>query len=96
MNKYEHNHFHSYQDQKDAFDEKLDELSIRILSDLWFDCTSISEAISESLAESKDYAAITKYCRMNNSATLLGAITLDLIDLRLSEVADELAEKELT
>lgn len=96
MDKCEHNHFHGYQDQKDTFNEKLDELSTQILKDLWSSCASISEVLSESLAESNDYAAIIKYCHTNNSVTLLGAVTLELIDLHLSETADELAEDELT
>ena len=95
MDKNEHNHFHGYQDQKDAFNEKLDALATPLYMDMWSSSRSISEAVSETLAESVDYAAIVKYCHENNSATMLGAVTLELIDIYLSELADELAENEL-
>ena len=95
MDKDEHSHLHGYQDQKDEFNEKLDALATRLYKDMWSNSKSISGAISETLAESMDYAAIIKYCHKNNSTTLLGAVTLELIDLYLSELADELAESEI-
>jgi len=94
MNKNEYSHFHSYQDKKDAYDEKLDRISSRIYGELWGDLDSIAEAISASLAESNGYLAVVKYCYENNSSTLLGAITLELISDNLSGLADELAEGE--
>jgi len=94
MNKNEHSHFHGYQDKKDAYDEKLDEISSRIYGELWSDPDVIAEAISASLVESNDYLAIVKCCYKGNSSTLLGAVTLELISSRLSVLADEMAEDE--
>ena len=93
MNKGEYNHYHSYQDQKDVFNERLSRLSAEILNDLWSDCSSIQEALTESLAESDDYSAIIKYCHNNNSTSLLGEITMELIGVYLTKLADELAEE---
>jgi len=94
MNKNEYSHFHGYQDKKDAYDEKLDKISSSIYGELWSDLDSIAEVISASLAESDEYLAIVKYCYKNNSSTLLGAVTLELISNSLSGLADELAEDE--
>lgn len=96
MDKDEYNHFHSYQDRIDAFDERLTALSVNLHKDMWSNSQSILDAIPEALGESIDYAAIIKYCYKNNSTTLLGAITLELIDLQLSQLSDELAEDKLT
>ena len=96
MNKKEYNHLHAYQDQKDEFNERLDKLSTEILARLWSEGSSIQEAFTESLAESDDYIAIVKYCNINNSALMLGAITLELIGVYLTDIAEERAENELT
>lgn len=96
MDKIEYNHYHSYQDMKDEFNEHLNQLSVEIFNDLWTNPSSIQEALADSLAESNDYAAIIRYCYNNNSASLLGEITLELISLYLTELADELAEEKLT
>lgn len=96
MNKDEYNHFHGYQDKKDALDQQINIKADLIYQSLWRDTGSIMEALSESLAESEDYAAIIQYCHRNNNETILGAVTLELIDVYLSNSADELAEEELT
>lgn len=96
MNKDEYNHYHSYQDMKDEFNDHLSQLSIEIFNDLWADSSAIQEALADSLAESNDYAAVVRYCYNNNSASLLGEITVELISLYLTELADELAEAKLT
>jgi len=96
MNKAEHNYYHSYQDMKDEFNEHLSQLSTDIFHDLWTDPASIQEALTDSLAESSDYAAIIRYCYNNNSTSLLGEITMELISLYLTELADDLAEERLT
>jgi len=71
-------------------------MSLEIHEDMWSSCSSIMEALSDSLAESMDYAAIVRYCRENDSTQLLGVITLEFIDIHISQLADELAENELT
>lgn len=96
MNKDEYNYYHSYQDMKDEFNEHLSRLSIEIFNDLWADSAAIQEALADSLAESSNYATIIKYCYNNNSASLLGEITMELISLYLTELADELAEEKST
>ena len=96
MDKDVYNHLHGYQDRKDAFNLKLDALASELYETMWNETGSILEALSESLSESDDYAALVKYCRANESMNLLGVVTLELIDIYLSEKADELAEDELT
>lgn len=96
MNKDEYNHFHGYQDKKDALDHQINNKADLIYQSLWSSTGSIMEALSESLSESADYAAIIQYCHRNNNETILGAVTLELIDVYLSNSADELAEEELT
>ena len=96
MDKDEHNYYHSYQDVKDEFNEHLTQLSIEIFNELWADSASIQKALADSLAESSNYAAVISYCYNNNSASLLGEITMELISLYLTELADELAEAKLT
>jgi len=96
MNKEEYSHLHGYQDQKDELNEHLDKLSTRILAELWAENSSVQEAFTESLAESDDYITIVKYCHINNSALMLGAITLELISVYLTGLAEERAEDELT
>ena len=96
MNKKEYSHFHSYQDRRDEFNERLDELSTKILAELWSENASIQEAFTESLAESDDYMTIVRHCNTNNSALTLGAITLELIGVYLTRLAEEQAENELT
>lgn len=95
MNKKEYSHLHGYQDQKDELNERLDKLSTEILAELWSEGSSIQEAFSESLTESDDYITIVKYCYINNSALMLGAITLELIGVYLTGLAEEQAEEEL-
>jgi hypothetical protein len=95
MNNEEYKHLHSYQDQKDELNEHLDKLSTKILAELWSDDSSIQEAFTESLVESNDYVAIVKLCNVNNSALMLGAITLELIGVYLTRLAEERAENEL-
>jgi len=96
MNDDEYSHYHSYQDQKDAFYAKVDELAARIYNDLWLDEGSILEAIKESLSESEYFADLVIYCEEVNNPQLLGMIALEIIDKYLSEQADELAEDQLT
>lgn len=96
MNDDEYSYYHSYQDQKDAFYEKVDELAAHIYNDLWNDEGSILEALKESLSESEDYAGIVIYSEAAGNPGLLGTITLEIIDKYLSERADELAEDQLT
>lgn len=95
MDKDEYNYYHGYQDMKDEFNERLSQLSVEIFNDLWADPSSIQEALANSLAESSDYAAIIQYCYNNNSASLLGEVTMELISLYLAELADELAEERV-
>lgn len=96
MNKDEYTHFHGYQDKKDALDHEIDNKADLIYRELWTSNGSILNALSDSLSESDDYAAIVRYCHRNNNETILGAVTLELIDVYLSNSADELAEDELT
>lgn len=96
MNKDEYNHFHSYQDQKDAFNQKIDDKADLIYKESWDDSNAILNAIAKALSESEDYAAIVQYCRRTQRETILGAVTLELIDVHLARVADEQAEDELT
>ena len=95
MNKKEYNHLHSYQDQKDELNERLDKLSTKILTELWSERSSIQEAFTESLVESDDYMDIVKHCNINNSVSMLGIITLELVGVYLTRVAEERAENEL-
>lgn len=95
MNKGEYNHLHGYQDQKDAFNEELNKLSSQIVDELWSCDASITNALTESLAESTKYISIIKHCHKNDGAQVLGVITLVLIDAYLMELAEERAEEEL-
>ena len=94
MDKDEYNHLHGYQDIKDAINTKLDARSNELYKTMWTETGSILEALRESVSESEEFADLVKYCRDKERNNLLGAITLELIDLYLSKKADELAEDE--
>ena len=95
MDKNEYDHFHGYQDRKDALEDRINVRSLEIFEDLWDSNAAIMEALKESLSESDDYAALVKYCRRGDAMKLLGIITHELIDIYLSEQADQLAEDEI-
>jgi hypothetical protein len=95
MDKSEYSHFHSFQDRKDALEEKIKARATELLEELWTSDGDILEAIKEGLAESEDYAAMVMYCHRNDSHALLGIITLELIDRYLSDASFEMAEDEL-
>jgi len=95
MDKDEYSHLHGYEDAKEAFNEKLDARADTLYQDMWDTQGSVLEAFTESLAQSSDYATMVMYCNQHNNPTLLGSITLELIDVYLSEKADEMAEDEL-
>jgi len=95
MDKIEYNHFHSYQDRKDALEEKLKARASEISEQLWTETGPVLEAIKEDLVESEDYATMVMYCKRNDSHSLLGIITLELIERYLSDNAFIQAEDEL-
>ncbi len=95
MDKDEYNHFHGYQDAKDKHNENLRNRADSILEELWLKPNEVQNAAIESLGESDDYVTMLLYARKHKATTLLGELTLAIIEKYLCELATVEAEDSL-
>lgn len=95
MDKDEYNHFHGYQDVKDKHNENLRNRADSILDELWLNPGEVQNGVIESLCESDDYVAMLIYARKHKSTTLLGEMTLAIVEKQLYDWAMIEAEDSL-
>lgn len=95
MNKAEYNHYHGYQDAKDALNDRIQARVMEIQADYWYQPGMVAEAISEHIANNESFIALVLHLRTKNDFTAIGQLLIDTIDDYLADRADQEATDEI-